>query len=275
MILVLFSILTSCSEGGISQPSPLDMITVDVPSGGGDGITFPTGLDDSGTATLTSSFRMRETEVTNKLVAEIFQWALEQGYLIETADAHNEVNEITVKYGEQELYDMNGSYCRIQYSSGFFSLDEGYEKNPIVNISWYGAVMICNWLTEMKDGDTNNVVYYTIDETWTHTETSTYSTRTGYRFPQKTNGNMLDGGTVLRQKDTLIWFHKTQMVAMPLWMQGITGLPEIISADQQHIITIFLIRIVVVWKTGKKPMTGWLFTATISMVHPAAGFQQG
>ncbi|HDQ14305.1 MAG TPA: cadherin-like beta sandwich domain-containing protein [Sediminispirochaeta sp.] len=42
-------------------------------------ITFPTGLDDSGSATLSTQFWMGETEVVNSVVAEVLQWACDNG----------------------------------------------------------------------------------------------------------------------------------------------------------------------------------------------------
>jgi formylglycine-generating enzyme required for sulfatase activity len=43
--------------------------------------------------------------------------------------------------------------------------------------------MFCNWLTEMRDGNTTNVVYTGIDTTWDHTETVENADRNGYRLP--------------------------------------------------------------------------------------------
>jgi formylglycine-generating enzyme required for sulfatase activity len=43
--------------------------------------------------------------------------------------------------------------------------------------------MFCNWLTEMRDGNTDNVVYTNIDTSWQDDETVEHPERNGYRLP--------------------------------------------------------------------------------------------
>ncbi len=153
---------------------------------------FPTGRDDAGgEQTLDTRFWIAETETTNAVVAAVLQWAYNNGKF-DTGDssAHNYLNEDdadTVKYGNQELVDLDESSCRIDYdkTTNQFTADAGYTDHPVVEISWYGAVMICNWLTEMRDGNTNNVVYTGIDTDWDHAETLEDRTKTGYRLPDE------------------------------------------------------------------------------------------
>ncbi len=126
-------------------------------------------------------------------MAAVLQWAKDNNRIVETSGAHNEVSSTTVKYGGQELVDLDGSYsysgggdaCRIEYSDGQFTVDDtnDYSDYPVLYISWYGAVMICNWLTEMRDGNTDNLVYTGIDDNWIHTETSEDRTKNGFRLP--------------------------------------------------------------------------------------------
>ncbi len=155
-------------------------------------ITFPfsplftTPVDDQ-KATLTRKFFMSETQVTNALFAEVLQWAVDNGKIVETVGAHNEVSVATVKYGGQELIDLDygSDYMKISYNAttNSFSVASGYEDHPAVLMTWYGAVMFCNWLTEMRNGNTDNVVYSGIDTTWNHTETVENASRSGYRLP--------------------------------------------------------------------------------------------
>jgi formylglycine-generating enzyme required for sulfatase activity len=147
-------------------------------------ISFPTGTDDGTPATLTTQFFMAETEVTNAVVAAVLQWAYDEDWF--SSSGHNELSPSTVKYGNQELLDLDDSDCRVDYDgSGTFSAQSGYEHNPVTDISWYGAIMICNWLTEMRDGNTDNVVYTSIDTSWTDDETIENISRNGYRLPSR------------------------------------------------------------------------------------------
>jgi formylglycine-generating enzyme required for sulfatase activity len=151
-------------------------------------ITFPTDTDDDPAATLTTLFWMGETEVTNAVMAAVLQWAYENGRFSDTVSDPNGLDTATVKHGGQELLDLDSTEtwedCRINYDgSGVFSAESGYQNNPVTDVSWYGAVMFCNWLTEMRDGNTDNVVYTNIDTSWQDDETVEHPERNGYRLP--------------------------------------------------------------------------------------------
>jgi len=147
-------------------------------------ITFPTRLDDDGTATLTTQFWVAETEVTNAVVAAVFQCAYDNDRFSGTVGDHNGLDTTTAKHGGQQLLNLDDAYCRVNYdgSESFFA-ESGYHDHPVTNITWYGAVMFCNWLTEMRDGNDGNVVYTDIDTDWEDEETTENSGRNGYRLP--------------------------------------------------------------------------------------------
>jgi formylglycine-generating enzyme required for sulfatase activity len=144
--------------------------------------SYGTPVDDN-PATLTGRFFLSETEVTIALMADVLQWAYNNGKFSTTVGEHNGLDTTTVKYGGRQLLDLADADIKINYSSGSFTIDSGYENHPVVCVSWYGAIMFCNWLTEMRDGNTANVVYTNIDTTWDHTETVENADRNGYRLP--------------------------------------------------------------------------------------------
>ena len=147
-------------------------------------ITFPTGLDDDVIATLPTQFWVAETEVTNAVVAAVFQWAYDNDRFSTTVGDHNGLDATTVKHGGQQLLNLDDADCRVDYDgSGSFTAESGYDDHPVTNITWYGAVMFCNWLTEMRDGTIDNVVYTEIDTDWEDHETTENIERNGYRLP--------------------------------------------------------------------------------------------
>lgn len=146
-------------------------------------ISFPAKTDDSGSATVTTKFWLAETEFTNTQAAEVLKWAYDNGRIVKTGGAHNEVNPSGVKYGTQKLIGFTQTHNRLNYYGGDFTVDSGFENHPLVRVTWYGAVMLCNWLTEMRDGHAGNLVYEGITTNWTHTDTTEDTLKNGYRLP--------------------------------------------------------------------------------------------
>ena len=91
----------------------------------------------------------------------------------------------TVSYSGKDLINIGSSSTsglNIIFSGTpeRFSVKPGYENHPVVGLSWHGAFIFCNWLTEICDGNTLNVVY-AINPDWT---TITHNPlKTGYRLP--------------------------------------------------------------------------------------------
>lgn len=40
---------------------------------------------------------------------------------------------------------INGGAARINYTSGLFTVDSGFENHPVTYVSWYGAMAFCNY----------------------------------------------------------------------------------------------------------------------------------
>jgi formylglycine-generating enzyme required for sulfatase activity len=93
-----------------------------------------------------SSFYMGRYEVTNQEVVDVFTRGIESEALY--------VDATTVKnnYGDkQELLNLDSQSCQIVYSRGGLAVQPGKENNPVIRISWYGAVVFCNLLSEIRD----------------------------------------------------------------------------------------------------------------------------
>ena len=54
---------------------------------------------------------------------------------------------------EKMLIDINDrfGYCQIAHDGNKFYVENDKEKFPVVEVSWWGAIYFCNWLSEKKD----------------------------------------------------------------------------------------------------------------------------
>lgn len=170
------------------------------------GGTFLTNDDDDdldfedGPEVTVDPFWISEIEVTNELLAWIYNCAsgldivpgaISGGTPIfdtEDDNAPNYLCEDYVKWGDQPLIYMGegplNSYYDIELNNGF-NPREGLDDYPCTDITWYGAIMACNWLTEQGVGmGSLSKVYSGIDynEWWADQVECNFS-KTGFRLP--------------------------------------------------------------------------------------------
>jgi len=163
------------------------------------GLTFPTGVNDSGTATVAHDYWMADTETTNELAVAVLQWAYDQGkFDTVNASAPNYLSTDEVNYRGQIIINFNVAATipnPNHWTGSEFTIDSGKENHPVNFISWYGTIMLCTWLTEIIDGNTDQAVYAWIDNgdgsgtasdgIWQDGETDINNTKKGFRLPDR------------------------------------------------------------------------------------------
>ena len=118
--------------------------------------------EDEREVTLTNDFYLGQHEVTNQEYMDAVQWAYDHGYVTATASSVMDAMDGSTA----ELLDLNSEYCEIQFNSGTetFYLREspsswaqgaypaGYDASdhPVKEVTWYGAVRYCDWLSMME-----------------------------------------------------------------------------------------------------------------------------
>ena len=152
------------------------------------------------TVTLTTPFYVSATEVTNQQYVDLAQWAYDQGYCTATSWGLQDALDGST----EQLLDLDGGDCEISFSGGVFTVDPGTEDHPVLEVTWYGSVAYCDWLSlneglpraydhatwECNGHDPYNAVGYRLltEAEWE------YACRAGTQTPFNT-GECLDAGT--------------------------------------------------------------------------------
>ena len=98
------------------------------------GLTFPTGADDSGTATVANAYWVGESEVTYELWSTVYAWATSNGYSFANPGVDG---------------DSGGG---------------GDPSHPVTTLTWRDAMVFSNAITEWynaKNGTSYTCAYYT------------------------------------------------------------------------------------------------------------------
>ncbi|MBK8168102.1 MAG: formylglycine-generating enzyme family protein [bacterium] len=124
--------------------------------------------------TLTRGFSMQATEVTNQQYRDLVQWAYDNGHVTATSASVRDALDGST----QELLDLDGfPNCEISFSEGTFTVDAWKASHPVLEVTWYGSVAYCDWLS-LQQGLPRAYDH----STWQCNAGSPY-TAPGYRLP--------------------------------------------------------------------------------------------
>jgi len=150
--------------------------------------------------TLTHGIYVQTTEVTNQQYRDMAQWAFNNSHVTATSASLRDALDASA----QELLDLDRYSCEISFSNARFTVDAGKENHPVSDVTWYGAVAYCDWLS-LRQGlsraynhnnwECNAGNPYTAPGYRLPTEAEwEYACRAGTQTPFNT-GSCLDAGT--------------------------------------------------------------------------------
>ena len=91
-------------------------------------------------------YEIGKFEVTNQEVADVFNWAWDNGRITDVTDRFVIANGVTLVF-------INAAACLISFVGEEFVVEtrDGIYMGgfPMVEITWYGAASFCNWLSEI------------------------------------------------------------------------------------------------------------------------------
>ena len=127
-----------------------------------------------------SQFSLARTEMTNATCAEALNWAAERDLVGLPPNPQFLVWVPDSTYGQwQTILDFEK--CDLVWSGHGVSVPPGRELYPVTGLSWAGAAVVCNWLSEM-DGE-DPCFTFTPGNTLHLYEVTCDFTETGYRLP--------------------------------------------------------------------------------------------
>jgi formylglycine-generating enzyme required for sulfatase activity len=99
-----------------------------------------------------SDYSIGRYEITNGQLADLLNWAHERGYL--ENDSQGPYSGGGIYFNQKRLIfnTLPEHECAVLFQNGRFVVQahesQTMEEHPAGSVTWYGAVMFCNWLSE-------------------------------------------------------------------------------------------------------------------------------
>jgi len=124
-------------ETSVNLGDGMELKLVWIPPG-----TFTMGYDDGGSSYDSKTFIRHKVGITKGF------WMGK--YEVTISEYVSFINDLQ-KVGTNNLrwIEIEEKFSHIADSVGQFNIEPGYEKHPVVNVTWHGAVAFCDWLTDM------------------------------------------------------------------------------------------------------------------------------
>ena len=152
---VLIVALAACAPVDVAAPPPVYDPGVDptawtrVPAG-----PFLAGQHNE-PVTLDHDFEIMVTDVTVAQYVDFLNAALQDGSVTLTDEAvvayypgdpfHGKKHEMRIDPGDYILVPLNDPASRFTFDGQAFSVQPGWEKHPMTNVSWFGALAYCQF----------------------------------------------------------------------------------------------------------------------------------
>ncbi len=152
-----------------------------------------------------SAYQIGTYEVTNDQFCDVLNWANAEG-LIEVANGD-------IYAYDKRILVTSSDYCQITYDGEAFvaitrdGVDTG--DHPVVEVTWHGAAVFCNWLCEMTGLDS---CYDTTSWSWTEPLPN------GFRLPTEAEWERAAGWDASRDDELM-----PDMTTGGQWLYGCTN----------------------------------------------------